>query len=265
MQRDRHDAPRALALAVQDFALAANHALELLRRDVVIFDRYLVVDLGRIGNRAEAPSAAEIHDVGLVVVHPVGDIFAAELGEIVERMPRFLQPRAQPTGDFAPGGGAYPLERRAHHFALGAFGKLVQAAHVGLAVPHELPAEALRLLNDLGMRIADFAVQRYRAPYAVARHHFHEAPDADTVAVIAWRPCEHIGNQPARAAGALRHALIEREEFDVRNHPHGEPGAVGPDDLRPPRDRRIRERTVAARLHRRCATTSSTCITSAYL
>ena len=261
MQRDRHHAP---AFPVEHFELAPDHALEFFGRDVVVFDRHLVVDLRRVRNRAQAPRA-EIHDVGLVVVHPVGDVLAAELGEVVERMPGLLQARAEPAGDLAPGGGGDALEGRAHHLALAALGELVQAAHVRLVVSHELPAELLRFVDDLRVRVAQLAVQRHGAAHAVARHHLHQAPDADAVAVVARRPGQDIGDQAARAARAVGHALIQRKELDVRDDPHREARAVRPDELRPPRDRRVGKRTVAARLHFRCSRTSSTCITSAYL
>src|SRR5207237_9919059 len=149
--------------------------------------------------------------------HPVGDVLAAELGEVVERVPGLLQARAEPAGDLAPGGGGDALEGRAHHLALAALGELVQAAHVRLVVSHELPAELLRFVDDLRVRVAHLAVQRHRAAHAVARHHLHQAPDADAVAVVARRPGENVGDQDARAAGDVGHALIKRADIDVWN------------------------------------------------
>src|SRR5205085_5692893 len=188
-----------------------------------------------------------------------------ELGEVVERMPRLLETGAEPACHLASGRSANALQRRAHHFALRAFGQPVQAPHVRLAVPHEFPAEALGFVDYFRMRVADLAIQGHGAANAVLRHNLHQSPDADAVAVIARRPREDVRNQPARTARPVGHSLIERKELDIRDHPQREPRAVRPDDLWPPGDRRIGKRTVAARLHRRCSRTSSTCITSAYL
>ena len=48
--------------------------------------------------------AAYVHEVGLIVVDPVGDINAALSGQMIERVPGFLQARSQPSQGPAAGG-----------------------------------------------------------------------------------------------------------------------------------------------------------------
>src|SRR2546423_13776736 len=65
MNGDGHDATRALALTGEDIELPPAHAVELLGRDVVVFDGDLVVQLRRIRNRAQ-PLAAHVHEIRLL-------------------------------------------------------------------------------------------------------------------------------------------------------------------------------------------------------
>src|SRR3546814_9409892 len=59
------------------------------------------------------------------------------------------------------------------------FRSLIQALTVGLAVPHELPAQLEPLLDDHWMVVADIAVERDSGANAVPREHVHQAPDAE--------------------------------------------------------------------------------------
>ena len=58
-------------------------------------------------------------------------------------------------------------------------------------MPHELPAEFDRVLDDLRVVIADIAVDRRGGAYAMLGQHIHDAENTDAVAVIALTPGAH--------------------------------------------------------------------------
>src|SRR6266571_899645 len=273
VQGDRHDAARFGAFFVEHVELAHDHVAELRRGAVAPLERRLVVDLGAVGHGHEPPSALELHHIRLIVVHPVADVLAAFGGEKFERVPGFLQPRAQPAGRPRAGRFRDRVERAADGAALLARPQLVEPPRVALVVPHELPVARLALVDDLGVLRAQVAVQSRRAAHAVAVEHFHEAKDAHAVAVIARGPCGHVGRLHARAARARRYALGKGEELDIRDHPERDARPARPFEPRPAMDRRVGEGSVCcARLHRarvlspsRCRMTSPACSTSAYL
>src|SRR6185436_7469812 len=206
-------------------------------------------------------------------VAPVGDILAAVIDQMVERVPGFLQPRAEPALHRFAG---VLLDRRegvADDLRLLARPSLVETAGVALVVAHPLPLALLAFLHDPGMLRAKIGVERDRAADAVFVERVHDAKDADAVAVVALGPHHHVGDfrAGAVAAGLLQH----REIFDVGDDPERDMRATRPFQPRAVDNRRIRKRTVRTRLHGqlafftarpfRCATTSSTRITSVYL
>src|SRR5262252_756191 len=83
VQTDRHDPSRLCALAVKGVELAADHQVELVRRPASADDLGQIVDLGRVWNRTQT-LAANVHDVWLVIVDPVGDVAGTSLHKIVE-------------------------------------------------------------------------------------------------------------------------------------------------------------------------------------
>src|SRR6266487_5432609 len=185
MQGDRHDAARLGAFFVENVELPDDHVAEFLGSAVALLERRLVVDLGAVGHGHEPPSALAPHHVRLAVVHPVTHVLAAFGGEEFERVPGFLEPRAQPADRPRAGRFRDRVERAADGPALASRPQLVQAPRVALVVPHELPFACLAFLDDLGMLHAEIAVQRDRAAHAVTVEHFHQAKNADPVAVIA--------------------------------------------------------------------------------
>ena len=127
-----------------------------------------------------------------------------------------------------------------------------------------------------GMLGAEVAVERHRAADAVAVEHLHQAEHADAVAVVARRPGRHVGHRragPPEPAGTF--SISEKNSMlgmtqSATWAPFGHSSRGRSDD------RRIGKRTVgraascsarllARRDRSRCATTSSTCITSEYL
>src|SRR6267378_1027018 len=236
MQRDRHDAARFGAFFVEHVELAHDHLAEFFGRAVALLERGFVVDLRAVGHGHELPPALELHKVRLIVVHPVADVLAAFGGEKFERVPGFLQSRAEPADRSRAGRFRDRVERAADGAALLARPQLVQAPRVALVMPHELPFARLAFLDDLGMLRAQIAVQRRRAAHAVAVEHFHQAEDADPVPVIARGPRRHVGRLHARAARARGNAFREREELDVRDHPQRDARPTRPFEPRPAMD-----------------------------
>ena len=122
----------------------------------------------------------------------------------------------------------------------------MEVARVALVVPHELPAELDRILDDLGIIVAHLAVEGGGAAHAMTCHHLHQAKDADAVAVVARRPIDDIGCLASPAG----HRLVQREGLDVRNDPECNARAVRPGDRGSTVDWNIVKWPRALRLHR---------------
>src|SRR5262249_41932902 len=225
--------------------------------------------------------AVEAHDVRLVVVGPVADIFAAFRRQEVEGVPGLLQARAQPA-DRPPTGGVRDRRQRARDDRLFlARRRFVEAARIAFAMTHPLPPALSARSDDLGMVGAEIAVERDGAAHAVAVEHLHEAEHAHAVAVVARRPRRDIGHRRAGTAGTGRPLLPERKALHIWNDQKLHRGAIGPGQARAPHDVRIGKRAVRGGLHlrpcapaqlafltarpSRWAATSSMCITSTYL
>src|SRR5712691_5123483 len=141
VQRDRHDAPGFGALAVEHVELPADHLAELVGGAVRPLEHRLVVDLVAVGHRDQPAAALEAHDIGLVVVGPVADIFRALGREQIKRVPGLLQPGAEPA--YRPRAGRLldGRERAADDARLLAGRRLVEPAGIALAMPHPFPAQ----------------------------------------------------------------------------------------------------------------------------
>ena len=204
----------------------------------------LVVDLVAVRDGDEPAAAVEAHDVGLVVVGPVADIFAAFRRQQIGRVPGLLQPGAEPAGRPRAGRLCDRRERAVDDAFLLAGRRFVEPPRVALAMPHPFPAELLALCDDLGMLRAKVAVERDGAADAVPRQHTHQPEHADAVAVVARRPGRNVRHRRARAAGARRDFFHQREELDIWDYPERDVSAVRPAQRRPVDDRRIRKRAV---------------------
>jgi hypothetical protein len=109
MQADGHHPSGFRALTVEHIKLVADHAFELPRRVLGTHNGRGVVELIRIWNGDEG-LAAHVHHVGLVVVDPVGDVDAALVGQVIKRVPGFLQAGAEPADRALAGGAADAIE-----------------------------------------------------------------------------------------------------------------------------------------------------------
>ena len=257
MDRDRHHAAGLGALAIEHVELAADHLLEFGRRAMRPLEHRLVVDLLAVGHGNQPLAAVERHQRGLVVMHPIGHVFAAIGGEQIDRVPGLLQAGAEPADRTLPRSFLDGRERAMDDASLFVGRHLVEPARVGLVVAHPLPAKLVAFLDDRRMLHAQIAVERHRGADAVTLQHLHQAENADAVAVVADRPGRHIGDRRAGSPGRGRHFLLQREELDVGDDPERDMGAVGPAQPGPADDGRIGKRAVGGGLHLRNRSLSS--------
>ena len=118
---------------------------------------------------------------------------------------------------------------------------------VRAAVGHELPIETLGLGDDLRVRGAKVRIDVGGAAHAVLGHPLHDTESADSVAVVAAREGDDVGNL-AVAAGYF---LVEREVLKIDHHPERDSRAVGPLNLRTVGEGNVGERTGGGGLHMR--------------
>ena len=249
MDGDRHHPAGLRAFAVEHVELPADHVAKLVGRAVLALEHRLVVDLLRIRHGDEPPPVLERHHIGLIVIDPVADIFAALRRQQVERVPGLLQAGAQPADRPGPGGGLDGGKGARDDAGFLARRRLVEPARIALVVAHPLPAAPVALLDDGGMPGAQLAVERDRGADPVAVEHLHQPEYPDPVAIVAHRPSRHVRHRRTAAARRRRHLLGERKELDVGNDPERDPRAMRPGEHRPPDDRGIRERAVGRGLH----------------
>ena len=109
---------------------------------------------------------------------------------------------------------------------------------------HELPPKIGPGFDDLGVNVADLTVEGGGGSDPVFRQYLHDAPNPDSVAVVALRPAPDIGvlgvgfGPFVLVAG---NALIEGEELDVGDDPEGQTGTARPAQLGALGDRRVRK------------------------
>src|SRR6267378_3445839 len=248
MQADRHDPAGLGTLGVERVELAADNLLELVDRAVAVIEVRRVVDLVGIGDR-DQPLAADIHQIRLVVIDPVGDIETTLLGEEIERMPGLGEAGAEPAGGFLAGHLGDAGKGVGDRLALFVGAEGVEPNAVGPVVAEDLPTELDCGADDLRVVVADVAVQCRAGADAVLAQHIHQPPNADPVAVVALRPGPYRGCVAGRRAGLAGDAAGERKELDIGDDPDRDQSAVGPFELWPLVDRDIGKRTVIARLH----------------
>src|SRR5262245_38241087 len=100
----------------------------------------------------------------------------------------------------------------------------MERTRVALIVTHELPVQRDRVLHDLRIIVAYFAVEGNGAAHAMPREHVHDAKDANAVAIVARGPVDDVG----RLARAARHGLMQRKRLDVGNDPESDASTVWP-------------------------------------
>lgn len=161
--------------------------------------------------------------------------------DVVQRVPGFHHPRPEPSPRPPAGGLGDTGQRIVDDLPLGIGWNVRKPPGVGLAMTEELPALLHRVLDDLGIGVADLGIERCRGANPALRQHLHDAEYADARPVIPERPRRDIRN----LAACARDGLVQREHFDVRAYPHGDMRVVGPFELRTPVDRGVKEGTVA--------------------
>src|SRR4051812_15373509 len=211
VQRNRHDAARFGALAIEHIELPADHLAELVGGTVRAFEHRLVVDLVAVGHRDQTPPRIEAHRIGLVIVGPVADILATLGGKQIERVPGLLQTGAQPADRACAARLGNGREGALDDPTFLAGRGFVQAAGVAFAMTHPFPAQLLPLRNDLGMMCTEIVVERDGAADPVAVEYPHEPNHAAAVAVVTGRPGRDIGYRGAGPAGARRYLLHQGE------------------------------------------------------
>src|SRR5262249_45895933 len=155
-----------------------------------------------IGHGDERAAAIETHQIGLVVVAPVADVFAARGGEVIERVPGLLQARAEPPRRALARVLLDGDQGIADDLSLLARSGLIETASVAFVMSHPLPLALRAFLDDLRMLRAQIAVERNRAPDAVAVENVHDAEHPDAVAVVAFAPHHDVRNLAAGAIAA---------------------------------------------------------------
>src|SRR5262245_7858022 len=239
VQRQAEDERLALRLPQHFLELVDDHVGELASRMVAPDQRAGIVELERIRHR-EQRSGPRLHPDRLVVDRPVEQVRVARLLEQVGRDIRLERGGPHPSGgpdadmlldhlgDFLDDAGFVLLPHPAQDLGVGA----AMAAHVVAALPD--------LLDDVGILVADRAVEKDRRRELELVEHLEQAPVADAVAVIA--PCPVARRlRPAAAVRGRVHADAgaEGEMLDVERHVHGKPLAAGPAVIGPLRYGRI--------------------------
>ena len=226
---ERHHPRRALGIAVD--------LLELVCRPVAVFARRVVLDqhhrdvvafLG-IGD-VDDGARTRLEHHGLVVQHPVGDVFIPLLDQDVGGLPGLGQPRAEPAARPPSGagldriGGAADVEALVLDF--------LQIA-LGEAVADELPAPSMRRLRDLRVGGHRGAVDAERRGDREFVERLQKAPEPHPVAVFVPRPVGDVGaRRSARRRGehGARHRRLGVPFLDIDDHPDRHARAVRQDE-----------------------------------
>src|SRR5437016_4939370 len=181
VEANRHDPAGLRALGVKRVELALYRRDELVDRAVAGVEERRIVDLVGIGDRHDPFAATDVHPERLVVADPVGDIEAALIDQIVERVPGLGKPRAEPADRLLAAERGDLGERPGDRLAFLCRLHLIEPARIGLVVAEDLPAELDRGLHDLRMVVADVAVEVGAGADAALLQHLHDPPDADPV------------------------------------------------------------------------------------
>ncbi len=231
MHRHRHH-PRVLrALRVEAVELVLA-ALQPLARGVVLDHHHRdVVELDRVGHRDQRPGlGADL--VGLVVVHPVGDVLDALGPQVVERLPRLGEPGAEP----APGLPAGELLDQLHRLPDGR-ALIRQQVHRPLdeAVTHELPAGLEHRAGDRLVGFHHVGIDGGGGADLPPGQRLQQPPEADPHPVVVPGPVgdvRHHGHALRRGQVLAGHRLLDVPLLDVDDGPHRDAGALGEGPLR---------------------------------
>ncbi len=194
-----------------------------------------VVELDRIGQRDQR--AALRADRGrLVVIDPVADVSDAGGGEQVGGLQRLGQARPEPA--HRPPSAEALQDVEAAPDGRGLIGEQVHR-HLIVAVAHELPTGAPRLLGDARIVLADAGIDGERRPQRAAREQFEEPPGPHPHAVFVPAPVGNVGQQhlPGRRRQDLaRHRPRDVPHLVIDDGPDHEPRAVRQTQRRPVHD-----------------------------
>src|SRR5665213_4033623 len=211
-----------------------------------------IVDVRRVRQRHQL-AIAQRHSVRLLVVSPVADIPATFGDEVIDGIPRLGRASAKPTCGAFSGRRLNAIQRRADFLAFLVNGDIDTPHAIRLVMPHELPVQLARSLDDLWMEVADLAIERRRSAYSMFRHHVEDAPNSDAVSVVANRPISHRRTPGLVVWKALvvraGHVTVKTKELDIWRDPQGDSSSIRPDQTGPLGNWHVGERSIGALLH----------------
>ena len=196
-----------------------------------------VVELDRVGQRDQLPVGGA-DGGGLVVEHPVADVFHAGAGEQFRRLQGLGQAGAEPAERALAGEALDDVHGAMDHLALVV---VLVHGHLVIGMAHEFPALAPRLLGDAGIVLADPRIDRERRLDAVLLEQIEEAPHADPHAVFVPRPMRDVRqqrNSRRRRQHLARHRPGDVPDLEIDDRPYHEPCTAGQLQWRPVDDRR---------------------------
>src|SRR5215470_15688203 len=236
VQGQRVDERLSLGLLEQLLELVDDHLGELAAGVIAMRLRAGVVQFHGIGHRKQR-SRARLHPDRLVIEWPIEQMRIAGLFQEIGRDVGFERPRSHPTGG---------THADVFFDDLGALldgARLVLLPHrpqqlgVGAAVAEYVVTAGFDLFDDLGVVIADAAVEKNRSGQLELVQDLEQAPIADSVAVVA--PGEIARGLLAAAHRIHPEAGAEGEMLDIERDVEGEPLASGPVVVFALDDRRI--------------------------
>ena len=226
MHRQRHHARILRALGVEPIELVLA-ALEPLRGGVMLDDHHGdVVELERI-RHGDDRSRGGADLVGLVVVHPVGDVLDPLGGQMIQRLPGLGEAGAEPAPGRFPGELPQHLDGLADGRAL--IGEEVQGA-LDHAVGHELPARVQHRARHRLVGLDDVRVDGGGGADLPLGERLQQPPEAHAHSVVVPGPVGHVrhrGHALRRGEVLPRHRFLDVPLLDVHDGPHRDAGAAG--------------------------------------
>lgn len=187
----------------------------------------------RIGDRDEAPTVANAHRRGLIVVEEIAGVDAAEFREQVDGGFAMRQRRRQVAGGPTANGLFDRVHGFSDHVPLLRLAHAVCIARVVDAVSEELPIALATLGNDFRVVGDQRGGQRYGAADAVLVEQCHLTRVADAIAVVTDRVARHGGIRMRPRRSLWIAGRIELVKFDVGGDPEGQARPIGPGDPGP--------------------------------
>jgi hypothetical protein len=199
MQRNGHHQRLLFALLDHFVETVDDHVAEVARGAVAVDDRGGIVELGGVGDR-EQRAGAGLEPERLVIGGPIHHVLVAGLFQEVGRDVALRGRRAHP----ALGRTAFAPDEFLRHVvdeaALVELPEVALALGIGASVSDNLVATLADAVADLGLIFVEQRIDVVRGWNLEVFEEVEQAPDADTVAVVA----------PSAIALLLRLALLGR-------------------------------------------------------